>query len=240
MVKKRKAVGPPDWAAIEDGLRDQCAVYSVEYRKPSPNEKSTARENRHRKLKDLISLARRGRAAAEAIAEAAAAEAGIDRPVYYNPKRVGEVNLRMARKRAVEDGMEDGEEVGEEGDVDGVEDCEAMAVEEAPSPPTQSWPPSGWWFNYSHTSGGTATRTPGRGPNGGETPDWLRHAWGQRWPHIDSPDSRGAGDAFAYAGSRGALDVNGALHPSECACGRPECPWPDARRVPSRPRALVL
>jgi len=58
MVKKRKAVGTPDWAAIEDDLRDQCAVYSVEYRKPSPNEKSTARENRHRKLKDLYRASR--------------------------------------------------------------------------------------------------------------------------------------------------------------------------------------
>ena len=38
--------------------------------------------------------------------------------------------------------MEDGEEVGEEGDVDGVEYGEAMAVEEAPSPPTQSCQPT--------------------------------------------------------------------------------------------------
>ena len=33
-------------------------MYSVEYRKPSPNEKSTARENRHRKLKDLYRASR--------------------------------------------------------------------------------------------------------------------------------------------------------------------------------------
>ena len=61
-------------------------------------------------------------------------------------------------------------------------DDDGMAIEDADpeKTPPHSPAPAVWPWMLPHTPNGSDTRTPGRGPGGGDTPDWLKAAWNTR------------------------------------------------------------
>lgn len=224
-------------SAEEDELEALCARWGVEMRHGTEHEQSRERKQRHKQLKDLCHGARRAHLGALLAAGRARVDAACSDPLLagmlcevLGEHRAGSALVGLVVRAGAVSAPIDAHLLR----AVGVVEEQASVQAPPPSPPPQqaaadavpmqvATPPL--YPGYPHrppprrTESGGWTHTPGCGPGGADTPPWLQQAWRAIFPDWES---QRAWDPVARPDGE---TPNGSVHPPDCPCARPSCPF---------------